>query len=179
MKKATNTTINSARTSKNGQAPNELKQVRESILVKSFVRPNSASSDAGKRQQEQTLSRKDQRLPIPPDKSQLVNDDACDDTTPDDEVAEQNSMPLKLFDGKKQSLDELSAESMTYIWMRRMKEIFLHMNNSKNENDEIDPFVEFDMKLAKADIDKTCDRYIENERITVMNQVKLFSNTKH
>ncbi len=81
-------------------------------------------------------------------------------------------MPLKLFDGKKQSLNELNAQSMDYIWQRRIKEIFLRMNIGRDDKD--DSFVEFDMNLAKTDLANTCDRYMENERITLTKQVCFF-----
>ncbi|CAF3290464.1 unnamed protein product [Rotaria socialis] len=157
---------NSKRTGE--QCGNEVKQIGESNLVKTVTSPRSATPDTsiGNQDQLQMLSKKNPLPTIPSSKSQLSDDNS----RPDIDVAEDNYLPLKLFDGKKQSLDELNPESMTYIWMRRMKEIFLHMNDGRNNNDEIDPFVEFDMKLAKADITKTCDRYIENERITLTKQ---------
>jgi len=111
--------------------------------------------------------------PITPSKSRQNGEyEKVDDIKPDAEVIEANSLPLKLFDGKKQSLGELNAESMTYIWLRRIKEIFLHM--SAGRDDEDDPFIEFDMNLAKTDMANTCDRYIENERITLTKQVCFF-----
>ncbi|CAF2031712.1 unnamed protein product [Rotaria magnacalcarata] len=181
MLKPTKVTIrrNSKRTEEQGE--NEVKQIGESNLVKTVASPRSATPDIsiGNQDQLQTLSKKNPLPPIASSKSQLSDGNKKDDNNrPEIDVAEENYLPLKLFDGKKQSLDELNPESMTYIWMRRMKEIFLHMNDGRNNNDEIDPFVEFDMKLAKADITKTCDRYIENERVTLMKQSKNPVTTK-
>ncbi|UJR12748.1 hypothetical protein I4U23_016922 [Adineta vaga] len=84
----------------------------------------------------------------------------------DSEIIDQSFLPLKLFDGKKQSLNELSEESMSYLWLRRIKEIFLRTADGKDDRDN-DRFVEFDMDLAKIDLMNTCDRYIENERLAL------------
>jgi hypothetical protein len=128
-------------------------------------------SDIHQLQADQRVPTKSPLPPIIPSNSQQ-NDKYgnVDDIKLDVEVIEENHVPLKLFDGRKQSLDELNAESMEYIWLRRIKEIFLHMNTSTNGED--DPFVEFDMNLAKTDMADACDRYIENERITLMKQVR-------
>ncbi|CAF1256342.1 unnamed protein product [Didymodactylos carnosus] len=71
-------------------------------------------------------------------------------------------LPLKIFDGTKTSINDLTEASITYMWLRRIKEIFLAM--SKRSND--DPFVERDMAIAKADMHQTCTRYIESIRPT-------------
>jgi hypothetical protein len=92
------------------------------------------------------------------------------DSEQDLEIMNEGSLPLKLFDGKKQSLSELSEQSMSYLWLRRIKEIFLRMSDGNDEQDD-DPFVEFDMNLAKTDLGNTCDRYIENERLTLTKKV--------
>jgi hypothetical protein len=39
------------------------------------------------------------------------------------------------------------------------------------DEEEDDPFVEFDMNLAKMDLTNTCDRYIENERLALAKKV--------
>lgn len=88
----------------------------------------------------------------------------------DSEITDQDFLPLKLFDGKKQSLNELSEESMSYLWLRRIKEIFLRMADGKDNRDD-DRFVEFDMDLARIDLMSTCDRYIENERLALSKKV--------
>ena len=85
---------------------------------------------------------------------------------------DQAFLPLKLFDGKKQSLRELSEETMSYLWLRRIKEIFLRMADGKDYQD-FDRFVEFDMDLARTDLMNTCDRYIENERLALSKKVNL------
>ncbi|CAF4091354.1 unnamed protein product [Rotaria magnacalcarata] len=84
----------------------------------------------------------------------------------DDEITDESCLPLKLFAGNKESLSELHEEFMTYLWLRRIKEIFLHMGDGKNEQDD-DPFVQFDMNLAKTDLANICDRYIKNDRLAL------------
>ena len=114
------------------------------------------------------------KAPLPPIQAAGINHDHrsndLDDDQQDWQIVDESSLPLKLFDGKKQSLSELSEESMSYLWLRRIKELFLHMADGKDEQDN-DPFVLFDMNLAKTDLINTCDRYIENERIAVTNKV--------
>ncbi|CAF1503578.1 unnamed protein product [Adineta ricciae] len=126
---------------------------------------NFSTNDSIKRTPSGRLSTKEILPPIMPNKSQLY-----DENDQDVQVTTDKSFPLKLFDGKKQSLDELNAESMTYIWLRRFKEIFLHMNDGEDDHDEVDSFVEFDLNLAKIDLANTCDRYIENERFILAKQ---------
>jgi hypothetical protein len=146
-------------------------------IVKNITPSHFSLSDAVQLQQEQRLPTKGPLPPITPANTQKNDEDEkFDEKNADAEVLEGNHLPLKLFDGKKQSLDELNAESMAYIWLRRIKEIFLHMNTGRDE--ENDPFVEFDMDLAKTDMANTCDRYIENERSTLMKQVCLFQILK-
>jgi hypothetical protein len=151
---------------------------KSKVLSKSKIKRNDASSDPSfydivKQQQEHRISPKDPLPPITQGKPQQNDEQEKVDTRkPDVEVSEGNSMPLKLFDGKKQSLNELNAQSMDYIWQRRIKEIFLRMNIGRDDKD--DSFVEFDMNLAKADLANTCDRYMENERITLTKQVCFF-----
>lgn len=113
--------------------------------------------------------------PIPPARSHRdADDDNGADNEEDFEIVDEDSLPLKLFAGKKQSLSELSEESMSYIWLRRIKEIFLRMGDSKDEQND-DPFVEFDMNLAKTDLANTCDRYIENERPPLIKKVSFIN----
>lgn len=115
------------------------------------------------------------KAPLAPIPSGKINDDDeyndLENDQQDWELADESSLPLKLFDGKKQSVAELSEQSMSYVWFRRIKEIFLHMADGKDDQDN-DPFVVFDMNLAKADLINTCDRYIENERIALTEKVK-------
>jgi len=145
------------------------KQIRKSGDAKDAASPNGLSTvNVPKSVSGQKLQTKESLPPITPRKSQQTDEYDNKQDAPD---IKDNHLPLKLFDGKKQSLDELNAESMTYIWLRRFKEIFLHMNNGEDDTDGTDSFVEFDMNLAKADMADTCDRYIENERFALTKQV--------
>jgi hypothetical protein len=148
----------------------EPKILSRSNVARNIKSPPLALSDVVKLQQDQRLPTKNPLPPITSNNSQQNDEyENVDDGKPDIEVIKGHNLPLKLFDGKKQSLDQLNAESMTYIWLRRIKEIFLHMDAGTNDKD--DPFIEFDMNLAKTDMANTCDRYMENERITTMKQV--------
>ncbi|CAF4703057.1 unnamed protein product [Rotaria sp. Silwood1] len=119
------------------------------------------------------LGNKEKIPPIPSGRSHLDDDDGnVDDNEQDFELIDEGSLPLKLFAGKKQSLTELSEESMSFLWLRRFKEIFLRMGDGKDEQVD-DPFVEFDMNLAKTDLANTCDRYIENERPALTKKEEL------
>ncbi|CAF1148691.1 unnamed protein product [Adineta steineri] len=115
---------------------------------------------------------------LPPISTERLNRgneyDNTDDSEEHFEIIDEGCLPLKLFDGKKQSLSELSDESMSYLWFRRIKEIFLRMDDGK-DGQEDDPFVEFDMSLARTDLMKTCDRYIENERSAVTKKVSFIN----
>jgi hypothetical protein len=145
------------------------KQIRKYDDAKNVGSLNGLSTvNVAKSVSGQKLQTKESLPPITPRKSQQTDEY---DKRQDVEDIKDNHLPLKLFDGKKQSLDELNAESMTYIWLRRFKEIFLHMNNGEDDTNGTDPFVEFDMNLAKADMADTCDRYIENERFALTKQV--------
>jgi hypothetical protein len=149
------------------------KILSKSNITKNIRPSDSSLDDAVKYQHDQRLSTKAPLPPITQSKSQQNDEyEKVDNRKSDIEVSERNSMPLKLFDGKKQSMNELNAQSMAYIWQRRIKEIFLHMNIGRDDKD--DPFVEFDMNIAKIDMANTCDRYIENERITLTKQVCFF-----
>ncbi|CAF2711151.1 unnamed protein product [Rotaria sp. Silwood2] len=119
------------------------------------------------------LGNKEKLPPIPPARSYFDDDDDdVNDNDQDFELINEDSLPLKLFAGKKQSLTELSEESMSYLWLRRIKEIFLRMGDGKDEQVD-DPFVEFDINLGKADLANTCDRYIENERPALTKKEEL------
>ncbi|CAF3539810.1 unnamed protein product [Adineta steineri] len=123
---------------------------------------------------------KDVLPPISTERPNRGNEyDNTDDSEEHFEIIDEGCLPLKLFDGKKQSLSELSDESMSYLWFRRIKEIFLRMDDGK-DGQEDDPFVEFDMSLARTDLMKTCDRYIENERSAVTKKdTKITKITKN
>lgn len=70
---------------------------------------------------------------------------------------QDNSLPLKIFDGTKKAISDVSEQSRSYFWLRRIKEIFLHMGTSDS------PFVDFDMSLARVDMLITCDIYLQND----------------
>jgi hypothetical protein len=71
--------------------------------------------------------------------------------------SQDNLLPLKIFDGTKKAITDVSEQSRSYFWLRRIKEIFLQMGT----NDK--PFVEFDMSLARVDMLTTCDVYLRND----------------
>ncbi|CAF3778658.1 unnamed protein product [Adineta steineri] len=123
---------------------------------------------------------KDVLPPIPAERSSRDNEyNNADDSEEHFGIIDEGCLPLKLFDGKKQSLSELSEESMSYLWFRRIKEIFLRMDDGK-DGQEDDPFVEFDMNLARIDLMNTCDQYIENERIAATKKdTKISTTTKN
>ncbi|CAF1243532.1 unnamed protein product [Didymodactylos carnosus] len=81
----------------------------------------------------------------------------------------KDCLPLKIFDGTKTSINDLTEASITYMWLRRIKEIFLAMSKRRED----DPFVERDMVIAKEDMHQTCTRYIESIRPTssILNEV--------
>jgi hypothetical protein len=142
------------------------------------------SNNAGSSQQSTEKSNKStdghfgNKKVIPPIGFNRREESKDDDNNEQDfEIIDKGSLPLKLFDGKKQSLNELSEESMSYLWLRRIKEIFLHMADGKDEEEEDDPFIEFNMNLARTDLTNTCDRYIENERLALKKKVR-FINSK-
>ncbi|CAF4449550.1 unnamed protein product [Rotaria socialis] len=70
---------------------------------------------------------------------------------------QDNSLPLKIFDGTKKAISDVSEQSRSYFWMRRIKEIFLQMGTTN------EPFVDFDMSIARSDMLTTCDVYIRND----------------
>ena len=146
------------------------KILSKSNIVKNFKSPGSSFYNLVKHEQNHRLPTKDPLPPIKRDNFEPDDDQSMTEyIKPNIEATEENSLPLKLFDGKKQSLNELNAASMAYIWQRRIKQIFLRMNVGRDDKD--DPFVAFDMNLAKTDMANTCDRYIENERIALTKQV--------
>ncbi|CAF1079318.1 unnamed protein product [Didymodactylos carnosus] len=81
----------------------------------------------------------------------------------DEDDNDESFLPPKIFDGSKSSINDLSQASSSYIWLRRIKEIFLQMGKNKKTDDE-DPFVNYDMEIARDDMLKTFKQYIENQR---------------
>ncbi|CAF0941147.1 unnamed protein product [Rotaria sordida] len=82
--------------------------------------------------------------------SSIINDSIHDET---DLV-----LPTKVFQAKKTSVKDLSQALCSYLWFRRIKEIFLVMGKQNNA------FTRFDMELARNDMIQTCEQYIESER---------------
>ena len=68
------------------------------------------------------------------------------------------ALPTKIFQAEKVSVKNLSQGLCSYLWFRRIKEIFLVMGKQN------DAFTRFDMELARIDMLQTCDQYLENER---------------
>ena len=67
-------------------------------------------------------------------------------------------VPITLLAKKKVSVNDLSETNCYHLWFRRIKEIFLVMGKQN------DTFTRFDMELARADMIRTCEQYLENER---------------
>ncbi|CAF3043356.1 unnamed protein product [Rotaria sp. Silwood2] len=67
-------------------------------------------------------------------------------------------LPTKVFQAKKNSVKDLSQALCSYLWFRRIKEIFLVMGKQN------DAFTRFDMELARNDMIQTCEQYLESER---------------
>ncbi|CAF4085925.1 unnamed protein product, partial [Rotaria sordida] len=67
-------------------------------------------------------------------------------------------LPTKVFDGQKKSVNDLNQAASSYVWFRRIKEIFLVMG------DENDAFSCSEMGLARNDMIETCDQYLESLR---------------
>jgi hypothetical protein len=67
-------------------------------------------------------------------------------------------LPTKVFKAKKTSVNDLSQAACSYLWFRRIKEIFLVMGRQN------DAFTHFDMDLARTDMIQTCEQYLESER---------------
>jgi len=157
------------------QQDNRLKQFLGKNNRNNVGPVHKSDSNVTKSSSDDRAKNKDVLPPIPSARSR--RDDKynnTDNNEQDFEVIDEGFLPLKLFDGKKQLLNEISEESMSYLWVRCIKEIFLHMGDGKDEQDD-DPFVEFDMNLAKTDMANTCDRYIENERLALSKKV-IFAN---
>ena len=76
--------------------------------------------------------------------------------SPSDEV--DLVLPAKVFKAKKTSVNDLSQAACSYLWFRRIKEIFLVMGKQN------DAFSRFDMELARTDMIQTCEQYLESER---------------
>jgi len=68
------------------------------------------------------------------------------------------ALPTKVFKAKKTSVNDLSQAACSYLWFRRIKEIFLVMGKQN------DAFSRFDMDLARTDMIQTCEQYLESER---------------
>lgn len=96
------------------------------------------------------------RSPLPPITSEQDNlSTTINEPSPD----ETNLvLPTKIFQAKKSSVKDLSQALCSYLWFRRIKEIFLVMGKQN------DAFTRFDMELARKDMIKTCEQYLENER---------------
>lgn len=77
----------------------------------------------------------------------------------------ENTLPLKTFDGTKRGIIDVSQQSRSYFWLRRIKEIFLKMGTID------EPFVAFDMELARADMLTTCDIYLRHDFNKLKNKV--------
>ncbi|CAF4949745.1 unnamed protein product [Rotaria sp. Silwood1] len=69
-----------------------------------------------------------------------------------------NIMPTKLFDGTRTSLRDLDQAACSYLWFRRIKEIFLVIG------DQTDAFSCSDMTLARDDMIETCEQYLANTK---------------
>jgi hypothetical protein len=67
-------------------------------------------------------------------------------------------LPTKVFQAKKTSVNDLSQGACSYLWFRRIKEIYLVMGKQN------DAFTRFDMELARNDMIQTCEQYLESER---------------
>jgi hypothetical protein len=68
------------------------------------------------------------------------------------------ALPTKVFKAKKTSVNDLSQAACSYLWFRRIKEIFLVLGKQN------DAFSRFDMELARTDMIQTCEQYLESER---------------
>ncbi|CAF3276257.1 unnamed protein product [Rotaria sp. Silwood2] len=80
---------------------------------------------------------------------------------------EEFAVPLKIFDGTKKTITDISEQSRSYLWLRRIKEIFLQMGTTD------EPFVDFDMKVARTDLLTTFDVYLQND----LSKLNKTSNT--
>ncbi|CAF1599888.1 unnamed protein product, partial [Didymodactylos carnosus] len=71
---------------------------------------------------------------------------------------------MKVFDGAKSSINDLTQASSSYVWLRRIKEIFLVIGK-----DESDPFAIFDKEIARKDMIEACEKYIQSAKPTLSN----------
>lgn len=78
---------------------------------------------------------------------------------------QDNALPLKIFDGTKKAISDVSEQSRSYFWIRRIKEIFLQMGTNEGV------FVDFDMSLARADMLAACDVYVRNDSSKLKKKV--------
>ncbi|CAF1462059.1 unnamed protein product [Didymodactylos carnosus] len=90
--------------------------------------------------------------------SLMVSNDAPTTIVPSSDEADL-VLPTKLFTAKKTSVNGLSQAACSYLWFRRIKEIFLVMEKQN------DAFSSFDMELARTDMIQTCEQYLESERL--------------
>ena len=88
-----------------------------------------------------------------------------EETTAPDMDDKENILPLKVFDGTKRGITDVSQQSRSYFWLRRIKEIFLKMGTAEG------PFVTFDMELARTDMLTTCDVYLKHDFSKLKNKV--------
>ncbi len=68
------------------------------------------------------------------------------------------ALAIGVFKAKKTSVNDLSQAACSYLWFRRIKEIFLIMGKQN------DAFSRFDMELARTDMIQACQQYLESER---------------
>jgi hypothetical protein len=82
--------------------------------------------------------------------------------TIDKKISEEEKMhiPLKIFDGKKVSISELNQASSSYLWLRRIKEIFLVFGTDA----ENDPLVIHDTNYARKEMMETTEIFLENAK---------------
>ncbi|CAF1457258.1 unnamed protein product, partial [Didymodactylos carnosus] len=80
----------------------------------------------------------------------------------DKEISEEEKMhlPLKIFDGKKASISDLNQASSSYLWLRRIKEIFLVFGTIA----ENDPLTIHDTKNAREEMMETTNIFLEAAR---------------
>ena len=63
----------------------------------------------------------------------------------------------QVFQAKKKNIQDLTEDLCTYLWFRRIREIFLVMGRVK------DDFMQRDMELAREDMIDTCEKYLDSE----------------
>jgi hypothetical protein len=73
---------------------------------------------------------------------------------------EKMHLPLKIFDGKKASITDLTEASSSYLWLRRIKEIFLVFGT----NAENDPLIIHDTNYARNEMIETTEIFLKNAK---------------